>query len=48
VLSGEGVVGGHVDDIASSLSTKLGMAIRRRIRRIVRSVWVGEITHWGV
>jgi hypothetical protein len=47
VLSGEGVEGGQVDDVARILSSKVGMTVRRGTRRIVGSVCVGEITHWS-
>jgi hypothetical protein len=47
VLSRKGVEGGHIDDIANTLSSKVGMPIRSRIRRIVGSVCVGEVAHWS-
>jgi len=45
VLSGEGVEGGHVDDIPSILGRKLGLTVSRGVRRIVGSRCVGEIAH---
>jgi hypothetical protein len=47
VLSGKGVEGGHVDEIANTLSSKVGMPIRSRIRWTVGSVCIGKIAHWS-
>ena len=45
MLSGEGVEGCHVDDISRIFRRKLGVAVRRGVRRNIGSVCVGEIAH---